>query len=218
MEYASRVIVATQWSGSNSAEVLGMCQMVTQYTGAVWSIKGQDAERLVLHEQGTTGLRADWPVDIGQWVVVAPDFGIIARLSDGAYKARYRAIQGIVTDAVAASLPGIASSAPVQAAIRGEVAKAMYGGFGLATLPALAIGNAETNVPVTIRPAQPDTGYRAEAFAFSGGTVLSAVSVVSVTNTSTSVATVRVRNTGLLTLSGLLAVHITSAPAAPAAK
>ena len=77
------------------------------------------------------------------------------------------------------------------------------------SLPVM-IGGATTDIAVTIRPAQPDTGYAAEAFPTSGGAILANVEVLSITKTSKSVATVRVRNTGLAALSGMLFVHVTA--------
>ncbi len=194
MEATTRALMATQYTGSNGADVLSMCQLVTQYSGNVWSISPDTtADMLVLIEQGTTTAR--WPVAAGVWVVVGLDFGIIARLSDPAYKARYRPISNIVTDAVAATSASI-------------VKPAMYSGFGMANLPSILLG-ATVDVPVPILPAQADTGYVASAFVHASGGMLATASIIGVTNTSTSLVTVRVRNVGLGALSGgLITVHI----------
>lgn len=209
MEYASRTIVAVQYNGSNGAEVLSMCQMVTQYTANVWSIAASDTSQLELREVSPAGAMALWPVTAGQWVVVAPDFGIVARVEDAKYKARYRALATIINDAVQANADVIA-------------AKALYGGFGIAPVPALAGANAPSavaDVVVTLKPAQPDTAYVAEAFLTMGVNLLTTVVVESITKTSKSTVTVRVRNTGVAHLGGgLCMVHVTAPPVVPVVK
>jgi hypothetical protein len=223
MEYASRTVLAAQFVGTNSQELLDIVQAITQYTGNVWSIHADStAERLVLREMSATGAVADWPVLAGQWMVVAPDFGIVARLSDAAYRARYRALDAIINAAVAANLAAIAASEPVQTAIKNESAaaaaaaakKAMYGGIGAVTLPTLLAGATSAALSVPLRPVQPDDGYTVGAFALSGAAVLSAVEIVSMVKAAGSVAVV-VKNTGLVSLGGLLLVHV--APPSPVA-
>lgn len=200
IEFSSRTIMAVQYTGANGAEVLTMCQAVTQYTSNVWSIESDDGQRLVLRETSPAGLVALWPVELNLWVVVAPDFGIIARLEDAKYKARYRALAAIIGDAVAANADIIA-------------AKTRYGGFGVAPIPNLLGANspsAVADIAVTVAPVQPDTGYDARAFLTMGVNLLTTVVVDSVTKTSKSIVTVRVRNTGVAHAGGgLCLVHVT---------
>lgn len=201
MEKASRIILSCQYSGSNAAEILAMCQAITQYSGNVWSIDSDNGVTLRLLEINPGGLRAYWPITAGQVVVVAPDTGIVARMNPASYSARYQAIAGIVSDAVTTLVT------PLVAA---EVAKAMYGGFGVAPLPTLLLGATSAPIAVTIQPKQPGIGYVAKAFAISGSAVLAALEVVSMTNTSDSVVTVRVKATGVAVLGGVLLLHLTS--------
>lgn len=210
MDRVSRVVTATQYTGSNGADVLAMCQAITQYSGNVWSIDSDDGQMLQLREVAPMGPPALWPVTAGQWVIVAPDTGIIARMPANVYAARYQGLADIVSAAVAANVNVIAASEPVQTAIKNETAKAMYGGFGVAALPALLGGVTSSPIPVALLPAQPDTGYVARAFAISGAAVLTTVEIVSITKTSGSVANVIVKNTGVLSLSGVLLLHITA--------
>lgn len=202
VERASRIILACQYTGVNSAEVLAMCQSVTQYSGNVWSVEGEAAGVLTLRESSPIMASVGhWPINVGQVVLVAPDTGIVGRISAAQYAARYKAIDSIVADAVAAS---------VQPLVAAEVAKAMYGGFGAASLPLLTPGATSAPINVTIEPAQPDTGYVARAFAISGAAVLTNLSIVSITKTSGTMAAVVVKNNGVASVGGLLLVHVTS--------
>ncbi len=219
MERASRVILSEKYDGTNGQAILAMVAAITQYSGNVWTIASDDGAVLRLKETSPGGLVGDWPIMQGQVVVVAPDTGIIARMSPTAYAARYRAIDNIVSDAVAANVAAIATSAPVQDAIKAEVAKATYGGFGVAQLPALLIGATSAPIDVLIKPSQLNDGFVARAFAVSGGTVLSSLTVVSAVNKDAQTVTVVVKNDGVVTLSGILLVHITSpSPTAAATK
>lgn len=200
MDKASRVILSVLYDGTNSAEVLTMCQNITQYSGNTWSIGGESG-LLLLVETNPGGLRADWPILPGQVVVVAPDTGIIARMTPAAYSARYRSIEAIIAGAVTSS---------VQPLVVAEVAKAMFGGFGVAALPVLLPAATSGPIQVVIQPTQPSAGYVAKAFAISGAAVLTTLSIESIVNTSSSVATVVVKNNGLLSVSGVLLVHLTS--------
>ncbi len=212
MERVSRILLAEQYTGGNGAAVLAMCQSITQYSGNVWSIEGDTGDLLTLRETSPVGAGSFglWPIRRDQWVLAAPDVGIVARISASQYAARYRTIDAIVADAVAANVATIAASAPVQNAIIAEVGKAMYGGFGTATLPLLIVGATSAPIPVTILPSQPDTGYVARAFAVSGAAVLTTLEIVSITKTSGGVATVVVKNNGVASVGGLLLVHVTS--------
>ncbi len=213
VDAVSRVLLATQYTGGNGAAVLAMCQNITQYSGNIWTIDSDDGATLRLRESNPeTGAQAMWPVMIGQYCVVAPDTGIIARMAPGAYSARYKTIDSIVQAAVADQVDEIAASAAVQTAITQQInARAMYGGFGVYALPTLLPGATSSPLAVTIEPAQPDTGYVARAFAVSGAAVLTSLSIVSRTNTSGSVCTVVVKNNGVASIGGLLLVHVTSA-------
>lgn len=222
MEKAYRQLNATQFLGDQASanDVLAMCRTITQYTGNVWTIDSWSAEVLELRETGQDGAVALWPVKAGQWCVVAPDFGIINRMSDPAYKARYMPLAAIIAGAVAdpVTLNAIASSAAVQDKITAEVnARAMYGGFGKAPAPAISVGVSQP-IPVTIAPAQPAAtgsdplaGWVARAFVTSGGTVLSTLTVDSVTKVNGSRVDVVLRNTGLLSVGGVIDVHVTAA-------
>lgn len=93
----------------------------------------------------------------------------------------------------------------------GIAASVKYGGFGQAVLGVLAVGN--NNVAVTIKPAQPDTGYVANAFLDGPALALGSVSMGTPVKTSASVVTVPVNNSGLLpvTLStSLISVSVTA--------
>lgn len=214
MEYASRTVLAAQFTGANGQELLDICQAITQYTGNTWSVDpASTADVLMLRETSPAGLSAEWPVLAGQWMVVAPDFGIVARTGEAQYRARYRALGKIIGDAVTANLDAIAASAPVQEAIRAEArsqaARAMYGAFGVAALPTLLAGASSSPLSVPLTPAQPDTGYEVGAYAVSGAAVLTAVVVTNVVKAKDSV-TLTIKNTGLISLAGLVMVHVTA--------
>ena len=216
MEVVSKTLLATQYQGdaTTAADVLAMCQRITPYSGNEWSIASQDSARLVMRETSpVSGLSAPWPITAGQWVVVAPDTGIVARMTAAAYADRYRAFAGIISEAVAANLNTIAASTPVQDAIKAEAvaaaARAMYGGMGAANLPTLAVGATSAAIDITILPAQPDVQYVPRAFALSAGAVLSTLEIVSVTKVNGSSARVVVKNNGVLAVGGVLLLHVT---------
>ncbi len=211
MQRVSRILLAEQYTGANGAAVLTMCQSITQFSGNEWAIHSDTGEELVLRESSPVMSSVGfWPIKVGTWVLCAPDTGIVARISAAQYAARYRTIDDIVSAAVADNVAVIAASAPVQNAIIAEVGKAMYGGFGVTTMPLLLVGATSSPLPVTILPTQPDTGYVARAFAVSGAAVLTTLEIVSITKTNGSVATVVVKNNGVASVGGLLLVHVTS--------
>lgn len=74
-------------------------------------------------------------------------------------------------------------------------------GLGVATVPTL-LGGVEVNVDVTIRPTYLDTNYQAVAIVTGALSILAALSVVSTTIVNATTVRVRVRNTGLLSISG----------------
>ncbi len=212
MQRVTRVMLAAQYAGdaASAEDVLGMCQQITQYSGNLWSILSDDGATLVLREYNDT-IDAQWPVRAGQWVLVAPDVGILNRMTDAAYKARYHALDSIIASAVSGNVDAIAASRPVQSAIAVAVRSAMYGGFGVGVLPILTVANPVADIAVTITPEQPDTGYVGRAFAVSGAAVLTALEIVSITKESGTRAIVRVRNTGLgASVGGLLLLHVTA--------
>lgn len=96
VDFVSRVLLAAQYTGENGSEVLDAVKQVTQYTANEWSVLSDDTETLVLREAQATGLYADWPVQRNQWVIVAPDFGIVARISPESFAMRYRSINSII--------------------------------------------------------------------------------------------------------------------------
>lgn len=77
-----------------------------------------------------------------------------------------------------------------------------YGGHGQSILGALSVGT--TNITVNIKPAQPDTGYVANAFIDGPALALGTVTVGTPVKTSASVVTVPI------TLGGLLGVTLSS--------
>jgi hypothetical protein len=129
MERVTRVLLAERYTGGNGAAVLEMCQMITQFSGNVWSIQSDDGAMLVLRE--TNARRAaDWPVLLGQWCVVAPDTGIVARVPDDLYQASYKSLADLIEAAVKrpALLNAIANSSQVKAVIASEVERIIGGG------------------------------------------------------------------------------------------
>ncbi len=218
MQRVSRVLLAERYTGTNGADVLAMCQQITQYSGNVWTVDSDDGTTLMLRENSPLGLVGRWPILKDQWCIVAPDTGIVARISDAVYQVRYKTLSSIATDAIGNPdvINAIAASSPVQTAIVAEVAKVKFGGFGVAVLPLLIVGQTSSPIQVPILPVQPSTGYAAEAFAISGAAVLSSLTIVSATKVVTDAVTgksgrvdVVVRNTGLASVSGILMVHIT---------
>ncbi len=212
MEQVSRRLLSQQYLGNNAAAVLEMCQLITQYSGNLWSIDSDDGQTLRLREENPLfpQLTTDWPVMKNQYVIVAPDTGIIARMSPAAYSARYVPIAAIVQ----------AAAAPVLAQCAAAVEAVKYGGFGTATLPGLLVGQTSAPIEVEIRPTQPSVNYAVEAFAITTSAVLATLQVVSVdkvAETPVAPATVGkskkcrvvVKNNGLITLSGILLLHVT---------
>jgi hypothetical protein len=219
MQRVSRVLLAEQYTGSNGADVLAMCQMITQYSGNAWTIDSDNGTTLVLRESSPLGLVGRWPILKDQWCLVAPDTGIVARMPDAVYQVRYKTLSSIATDAIGNPdvINAIAASSPVQSAIVAEVAKVKFGGFGVAPLPVLIAGATSSVIQVPILPVQPSTGYAAEAFAISGAAVLTTLSIVSMTKVITDAVTgksgrvdVVVRNNGAASVGGILMVHITA--------
>lgn len=93
----------------------------------------------------------------------------------------------------------------------GTAPSVKYGGYGESVLGILTVGS--TNVAVTIKPAQPDTGYVASAFLDGPALALGTVSVGTPVKTSASVVTVPVTNSGLLPVtlsSSTVSVNVTA--------
>lgn len=197
----SRQLYATQWDGTNAAEVVAMCNTITQYSGNVWSIESDNGQVLWLREQGA-GLPGFWMIRKDQVVVVAPDFGILDRMPLAAFQGRYRIVSETFEAALAAS--------PTVADVRAAIAGSMYGGFGLAGLPTLLPGATSSPIAVTIEPAQPNTGYVARAFAISGAAVLTSLQVMTLTKVNGSSCTVVVKNNGVASVGGILMIHVTA--------
>lgn len=186
VDSVSRVMMATQYVGTNGTDVLALVQGITQYSGNVWSVISDDATTVTLLEAGPT-LSAVWTVTVGQWVVCDMSFGIIAILGADKYAVRYNQISTVVAEAIRDA-----------------------GSIGVANVPALSAGIIA--VPVQIKPAQADTSYVATASLSASASVLGSLSIDSVVKTSGSVVTVTVRNSGLLTLSGAIVIVNTTAP------
>ena len=124
MEYVSRTLAAVQYTGGNGAEVLTLCQGITQLSGNVWSTDSDDGATLVLKETGATGLTAAWPVLAGQWVLLDLSVAITGRFSDAEYRSRYRALDAIIQAAVRANLALIAASPEIRKAVKAIIAEA----------------------------------------------------------------------------------------------
>jgi len=90
--YVTRNILAVQYTGGNSAEILAAVAVVTPYSGNVWAIASEAGGTLTLTETASWGGVGVWPILAAQWVVVALDAGIIDRLDPAVYQARYRQI------------------------------------------------------------------------------------------------------------------------------
>lgn len=71
-----------------------------------------------------------------------------------------------------------------------------YGGFGEGVVGLLTVGS--TNIAVTIKPTQPDTGFVASAFLDGPALALGTVTLGTPVKTSASVVTVPVTNSGVL--------------------
>jgi hypothetical protein len=169
VERTTVTTLATQWTGANAAEVLAMLATVTPYTSNVWTVQADDGQALMLRETAPLGNWAPWPVQLGQWVVVRPDFGIIARLSNAAYQVRYKTTRDLFMEA--------AGDAGVRAAlnIQQEV--------GAAAIGIILLGGSST-VNVTLTGAFPDTNYNVKVRAVAGTSVLSMLRVTNVVKTA----------------------------------
>ncbi len=217
----TRQVYASAWDGSNEADVLAMVQTITPVSGNVWTIDHiNPGVTLYLRETGPGGTGL-WPIHLNQVCIVAPDFGILERVSMAGFQARYRAVSDTFEAALAASptvdaIEAAAAAAQSSAsAAQNAVAAARYSGFGASALPTLIAGNT-TNVVVAILPTQPGTNYVARAVAFSGAAILTAITINSVTINSAGQVTVNITNTGLVSLAGILMVHVSPVIPAPA--
>lgn len=205
MEYVSRTLVAARFTGQNADELLSMVQMLTQYTGNTWSIGSNDGQTLVLLETPPPhrlSPAAPWPVQLDQYLVVAPDFGIVARMPAARFPDRYRALSAIFAEA--------AATPAVRAALRSqqEVGAAPIG---------IILLNASQVVTVTLTGAFPDIDYNVKVRAISGGQVLSMLRVTNIEKTAGTPATgnaaavpatvkVTVQAVGVASLAGVLLV------------
>lgn len=109
--------------------------------------------------------------------------------------------------------PSISTSAAI--ALRGSSLSvpgvARYGGMGEAVLGALSVGN--TNLTVTIKPAQPDMGYVASAFLDGPALALGTVTLGTPVILSASTVRVPVTNSGVLPVtlsSSTVTVNVTA--------
>lgn len=190
MERVSRVLASAQYNGTNGAEMLQLVQQITQYSGNTWSVQADDGATLVLRETGTTGLTADWPCPLAQYVVVDLSLGIIATLAADLYAARYQAIAGIVSTALRQT-----------------------GSIGIAQVPSLILG-ASVQVVVPIRPIQPDASYAVSVSLAGSDQLLGSLELIGQPIKAPGSVTVTVHNKGILTLSGALLLVNTTAPVA----
>lgn len=103
------------------------------------------------------------------------------------------------------------SLANSQTALGGVSSSTKYGGFGQALLGGLTVGS--TNIAVTIKPAQPDTGFVASAFLDGPALSLGTITLGTPVKTSATVVTVPVTNSGLLPVtltSSVVSVSVTA--------
>lgn len=199
MNRVSRVVNSAQYTGANAAEILEMCEQITYYSGNVWTVGSDDGQTLVMRETAPTGQFADWPVQLGEWVIVAPDVGIVDRITDQLYDVSYKSttveIGGVVSDLLESVL--------------GSIDVARYGGFGASSITNLNAGATSAGIIVDIYPDQPDAAFHAEALAFNAAGRLSQVEIISITVNDLNNVTVVVKNNGGTQISGTLLVHVT---------
>jgi hypothetical protein len=176
------------FDGTNAADIV--TQFNTGYyspgtNGCTASLTSQTTTSCVLHmvNYGGPGLTADLTMNVGDLI----------SYTDMPYP--------VASSAVAYQATPIS---PVASTVR-------YGGHGQSILGALVVGS--TNIAVTIKPAQPDTGYVANAFIDGPALALGTIAVGTPVKTSASVVTVPITNSGLLTVTltqSVVSVEVTA--------
>ena len=118
MERVTRALWAARFTDATSADdIVTMCRKLTNLTGNSWEVASVDAATLALRETGLSGATADWPIQVGQVVVVDATAGIVDRLRPADFTARYRRESDIQADTRAALLADAAFIAAVAAAV-----------------------------------------------------------------------------------------------------
>lgn len=197
-ELVIRTLLAAMYTGTNGAELLETVQQITSNT-ATWSIASDDGLVCVLREQ-QQGRVADWPVRLNRWLIVAPDFGVVARVRPEIFERDYRRMSQV------AGL--VAATDQMQEAL--TTAAQAGGAFGMASVPALTPAAQQTTVQVQIRPELPTTDYAAAAFISGSANLLAGLEILSVAKVSGARVDVTIRLRGVAALSGgIVAVHCT---------
>lgn len=96
MEMVFRALLAVFYDGTNADDCLACVREITA-NDAQWTIRRENERRVVLEESQGEAV-AEWPVRRDHWLVVAPDFGVIARISDREFKKNYRRLPDIQAD------------------------------------------------------------------------------------------------------------------------
>lgn len=196
MKKVRRRLVAETYTGSNSADMLAMVQEITQYSGNSWSIKSETPEALVLLEDNPDKpIDGEWVIKPGTFVLVAPDTGIVNMLP--AEKAIARYTDDDLTFMEAVGNPAVISA--LSAALKPELRVAAV------TVPTL-LGNASAMLTVPFTVPFKDASYQVQTVAVANSAVLSGLTATVLSKTAGSVV-VRVQNTGLAALSGVLHVY-----------
>lgn len=184
MQRLQRILVATQWTGNNIAEVMDMVTSMT-ITGSTWTSVVNGGERLLITETTSAGQVRMYPVTLNYWVIVSPDLGIVAPMSPAVFNARY----ANAATSFAQSL--VFAGAYTQQEV------------GAATVGALLLG-ASAQVVCPLSGAFVDTNYSVKVRVISGTSVLSALTVTNVVKGLSSV-TVTLQ-AGVATLAGVVLV------------
>lgn len=196
MELVTPIRWHVTYTGANSAEVLDAVQKVTPYSGNVWSIVKEDADGLVLLETSPVPHQpaAQWLIVPNTYVVIQPDFGIVARISPAAGAARFNSYVDIYS--AAASDPAVINK--LGAALQPQYEN------GVTSLPVLLLGSSASLI-VPLSGTFPDTNYQVKTRMVSGTAVLSMLSVTNIVKATNSV-TVTVRASGVASVAGNLFV------------
>jgi len=197
MQSVTRLMYAAQYTGSGSSTTDVVAAINTEiYLGSrTVSVVSDTGTHLQVHVAGpdTTDYNVD--LNVGDWVVWSTYGPVDYGLSNSQYVGKY----SLWSSVIGSNATGVVAT------------KSKYGGYGQSILGSLVVGS--TNIAVTIKPAQPDTGYVASAFIDGPALALGTVTVGTPVKTSASVVTVPITNTGLLTLTltqSVVSVNVTS--------
>lgn len=210
-----RAVEAIRWDGTNGAAVAAVCDAIA-VDQAAWSVESEtwDAETgqgaLLLRQAQNPDTWAVWPVYPARpWVVCAHDFGgILARLSDDEYGTLWTEADEVGDLTAVGAARALLENAPWLRAAARKLRASLYGGLGVAGIPALA-GGANATIGVDILPAQVDELYDAKGFVTGGAGVLAALEVTAVANATDRRVLVTVTNKSAAgTPAALLLVHV----------